>query len=343
MNVHHYVKFNNEYEFQCYCARQSMEAFQKAIDRKSYPSRYSLIFLLFADVSSTPFYLARKITEVVLHIWTIFTLQERERHLLHFKNVSHLAGLTIVQLAIPLTCTAIRICATLSGLLCPRWALYGWKVAESGEELSYRLWSIHLREYMSKVEQKEGKQIREEIIPTHAIFYLGKENTYFNLADKTDQQKQLEKEISSLFSDLLQDIATDNRDCFRKLLDYDCAIQPNQHLCKKHQSYLLSHDIKEILLQLKKDVPKELAINEDGLTQWLIDQVKKGLSIEQIRRLFCHVYLNLEAALLVDSLHLKPSVKQNFSFLDHLFCARFGCGCAQYPQTSSGLSSYLRI
>ncbi len=339
--VPHHLTLKNEFEFKSQCALQSIKAFEGAIDHQHYPTRINFACIFLTEISLSPFYLAWKVNEAILYsFWHLLNPKDKNKQLFEIKNLCHLSGLLIFQFSIPFICTAIRICATISGLLVPYWALRGWKIAESGEELSYHLWSQHLKEPDRKA---INKNVREEIIPSNAIFYLGKENAYFNLVKEADEQEDLESEISSLFSDLLQDIAVNNPSCFRKLFYYDSAITPSHQLCKKHRSYLLSHDIKQMLFQLKQTLPASETINQEDLDNWLIDQISKGFSIEQIRRMFSHVYLNLQAALLVDDLNLdQTSLETYLTTLNDLFCERFGCGRAHFPQCCS-LQLYSRF
>jgi hypothetical protein len=335
-----HITLDNEYEFKGYCNRQSIQAFEIALNQKSYPSTSRFAVILVTDLIYTPFYLIAKISEVVFHFWNLIILKEIERKPFQVTHISSLAKFLSLQLSIPLVCTAIRISATIAGFIVPCWALQGWKIAESGEEIFYQLWSQRRKESMCNPLEQPA---REEIVPSNAIFYLGMEKTYSCLAKPNIQDGELEKNISELLSHLLQEIALIDSQCFRKLFYYDSAIAPSEQLSKKNPFYL-SHDIKEILYSLKQCSLIDDKFKQEELDKCLIDQVISCLSTEQMQRIHLHVCLNLKAALLEHSLKLDElGISKYLTLLNDLFSQRFRFGRAHFPQLAHSLIPYLKI
>ena len=64
MNIQYYINLDNEYDFKAHCAKKSIEAFEMTIRQKYAPSRFSLLTLLVNEVILTPFYLAKKASEI---------------------------------------------------------------------------------------------------------------------------------------------------------------------------------------------------------------------------------------------------------------------------------------
>jgi hypothetical protein len=341
MNAQYHVKLNNEYDFKYFCASKSIEVFNHTIDRQSYPSRFSLFTVLLSEAVHSPFYLAGKISEIALYIWNLLSLKVGERRPFHFTYLSNLLALVTLQLLVPLVCTTIRICATITGLLVAHWALEGWKVAESGEQLSYQLWSRHLQD--SRCEPQKALA-HEEIIPSSAIFYLGIDKVHSSLTNDTINDLDLKNEICLLFSDFLQNFISTHVNCFRKLFYYDLAIHPKQFLSKNNRSYFLSKDTKEILYLLNQRMQSQTFLSPEACDQWLIDQITNHLSIEQMERLFLHLSLNMQAVSINDDLIFnQPSLKKDLTLFSDLFSRYFRFGRAHFTQASHGLFTYLRI
>lgn len=363
MNIQYHMKLNNEYDFKCYCAKQSIAAFQKTIEQKQYPSRYRLFVVLLKDIIYTPGYLVGKISDIFIHIWNLYAIEETEPKPLHFRDVVDMGRLIAIQLMIPVVCTTIRICATIAGFLVPHLAVRGWEIAENGEALSYQLWSQSLQSKMGvpnfqdndvddelqDIEEQDieaqSNQAHAEINPSNAIFYLGVEQTRSMLSPDIEKFGELEEEIIASLTEMLQVIALGNPDCFHKLVYYDYAIAPDQRLSNKCREYLLSHDVKQILFQLKLGFPTDNSVKQNEIDQWMIEQITRSLTLEQMHRLFVHINFNMENVLIADEEFKleQDSIEESLSLLQDLFSQRLRFGRAQFPQPPNGCFIYPQV
>ena len=143
---------------------------------------------------------------------------------------------------------------------------------------------------------------------------------------------------------MLQEIAGANPQCFQKLFHYDLAIQLNYPLCKKQWTYLLSHDVKEILLDMQNKILANELIKKEELDQSLMDYMSFQLSIQKIHRLFFYMCFNLQSALLVDDLNLNLSlIEHHLTLLNDLFSQRFRFGRACFARPLHELLCYSHL
>ena len=100
---------------------------------------------------------------------------------------------------------------------------------------------------------------------------------------------------------------------------------------KEKNGYVLSHDTKLILLQLKDHMyPKELT--EESSKKIFINHIFTDLKIEQIHRLFVHTHLNIQNALLSENLNLDLHFTDKcFITLSDLFSLRLLFGRVHFP------------
>lgn len=325
MDIQYHINLNNEYEFKYYCTQESIKAFEATINSKTCPSRITIFINLLQDLATAPFYLAEKLVDLAIHIFRLMNVKTEDQQNMDW-TARDLAGIIIFQLFNPAACTAIRISAAVAGLLMPCLALKGWKLAEHGESLSYLLW---INIFKDIDYESIEKQAHEEIIPAHAIYYLGKTQTRIALGKDSIDYQELENEITTVFEKLLRTIASNDRDCFHTLLDYSKATDSQVTMGKNGTSYRISYDVKEILKYLKSSFQKDGLIIED-----FIDLLKEELSIEEYQRLFIHIYINLRNSFLEDELNIdKSTVDGYLTDLKDLFSQRFRFGRAHFPQS----------
>ena len=125
----YFIGVENIYAFKGYCHHKSYEAFEAAIARHQYPSRYRLLFFSLFDTVTSPYYVSKKICEVALYVWNLSNAKDGEGNSFHWEQLPLIIGLSVFQLSIPFICTAIRISSSATGLLIPKYALEGWKLA----------------------------------------------------------------------------------------------------------------------------------------------------------------------------------------------------------------------
>lgn len=340
----YFVSLSNHYAFKSYCHQKSGEVFEAAIEQQHYPSRFYLLFAGLYVVAATPFYVAKKICEIALFLWNLSNLKDSDGNSFHADQLPAIIELATVQLALPIACAAIRICASVSGLLIPKLALAGWEIAEAGEELSYDLWA---RQQMDAPSEEAEREVCEEISPDNAIFILGTKETRQILGLEPEAYQEIEKEIATHFADLLKNILRSNRRCFMQLLDHHTALQLPMLAPNTQKPYLLNHQTIQIL-ELLRDLIRnqdELPLDEnkplpDELDQSLeevAEDINDRLTIEQMNSLFIHIRLNLYDDLLCDDLNLDHSfIAENFTHLSDLFSLRFQFGRAHFYH-SNGL------
>ena len=342
----YFVNLSNNYAFKSYCHQKSGEVFEAAIQQEHYPSRFYLLFVGLYATAAAPFYIAKKILEIILNVWNLSNLKDSEGDSFHADRLPAIIELATVQLTLPIACTAIRICSSVLGLLIPKLALAGWKIAEAGEELSYDLWA---GQQMDTPCEEAEREVCEEIRPENAIFILGTEETRQILELEPEAYEKIEEEITDHFTLLLENILSKNRECFMQLLDYETALQAPMLVPKERKPYILDPHAKEILEllrdlmctkdkdensdrvvinppQLKKDKP----LSEE-LDQPSTEDIIARLTVEQMDSLFVHIRLNLYDDLLCDDLALDRSfIDEKFTHLSDLFSLRFKFGRAHF-------------
>ncbi len=334
-----YINLHNQYEFKQYCSYQSIKIFDLALKKDLYPSRKHLIWTLGVNTLTFPLYLAHKVTHLALYLFTLICLKEEQRR--ESFTVTHLPDflcLIALQLLLPLTCVAIRIYATIAGLVVPRSALEGWRLAEVGERLSYQLWNTHAQDW---IKEEEELKAYEEITPTYACFYLGFDRC-FQLMHEGKNPLNREEVILQELTKLLKELLSKNRECFQHLLHYDCAIK-GQKMAKHWSNYFLSFPIKEILQDFKEKFNNEDFAKQEDFDEWLIDQIKT-LSLKQLEELQLHLSTNLQFALLEDDLNLNQrEIEKQFILLKDLFSQHLRFGRAHFPQAYNNFNIYARV
>lgn len=334
MDVQFYVNLNNEYDFKRYCAQKSIEVFEHAIDEAQAPSRFKLLELLTSDFFFAPLYLLkRSIIDVAVNIFNLLNAEKEQS--MHLRNILDITGLIIIQTLLPVVCIGIRISATIMGFFSAHRAVEGWKLAESGDYLSYSLWSNFLQDSSC---QSYEKQAYEEIYPSNAIFYLGESYTRSCLNSQDDNHADLETKINEYFLSLLKTLAIEDPECCWKLIDYQAA-QDSKIGLRQNGShyYYLNYSVKEILFKIQ---PLLSTPNEDP--DQYIEAICSELSLEETLVLFKHIHLNLSYAFFKKELDLNEGwFKSHFTLLKDLFCQRFDFGRAHFyqPLFSSGLYS----
>ncbi len=335
MNVNNnFVNLANGCDFKLHCVRTSKQAFQAALDQNHHPSRCHLFFIFISEGIHTPVYLIYKVADIAMYIFSCIFLEstQRKRSLFNASNLSDFLGFLAVQVLIPLTCTIIRISATFSGIFFPRMALHGWKLAEVGEELSYQIWARHEQEW---IKENEGFQVYEEIAPANALIYLGNENCKDLMRGEINEE-QLEQRISQDLSAILRNILAKNGDCFHHLLDYKDPIQTKQ-LEKPWNNYFISHQTKQILRTIQNYYEPS---PDKSLEEWLIDSIN-ALNVNEQQKIFTHICLNLEIALLKDNLNFNQNELENqMTPLKDLFSLRLRFGRAHFFQTTNPTTVY---
>jgi hypothetical protein len=335
----YYLSLNNTHEFKYHCHQTSIRAFEVIQEKEKFPSRFSLIAILTAEIIIAPFYIAQKLVEIAVNLFLILNAKAEAIKSLQLRNISTLVGLTIVQLLLPFVCLALRIGGTTLGILSPPLSVRAWQLAENGECLSYLFWSVTFTDFNC---QYQDKQHFEEIQPTNAIFYLGETQTLLCLTHDENYLEEVEIEINASFSNLLKIIAADDPTYFYKLLYYDQTNFP-VGMGKYRPFYCLDHDVKQILSRLKPSLPKlDTDDSADALQAFIdenlddfIDKIFNELSTKDIHRLFDHIYFNLRNAFLdeTDSELNQSWLKPLFTELKDLFSQRFRYGRAHVAQT----------
>lgn len=323
MNAIYHIDFNNDCEFKYHCTKESIKAFDKTIDSKTYPTRPGIFLILLSDLITSPFYLAKKIVDLAVYIFHLMNIKNEDLRKIDW-STSDLCGIIIFQLFNPIACTAVRISSAVIGLVIPSIALKGWKIAEHGESLSLLLWIDIFKDIDY---QSFGRQAYEEISPTHAIYYLGEKQTHISLDNDSMDYEEIEDNIFVIFEMLLRAIA-DDRDCFQILFNYHRAIDSHVKI-SKNGKYQISHDVKQILKQLKSYSQDDILNIDD-----FIDLLKTEISIEEFHRLFNHININLRNSFLEDTLNLdKMAIEGFLTDLKDLFSRRFKFGRACFPRS----------
>ena len=98
--VSYYVSLDNNYAYKAYCHSKSIEAFEKAMTKELYPSRYNLLFSSLYDTLATPFLVVKKVYNIVLYVWNLTYLKEQEGNAFRFYHIPSIIGLTGFQLPI---------------------------------------------------------------------------------------------------------------------------------------------------------------------------------------------------------------------------------------------------
>lgn len=342
----HFINLDNYYDFKAHCHRSSIRAFDSALEEQHYPSRFNLLFLAACEVPAAPVPLIRKIVEIALYFWNLSHQKDPQGFSFHVDYLPSLVGWVSFQLTMPLLCTAIRMGAAVSGLLDPKHALRGWKLAEAGEELTYQLWS---EQHGTLSDDLGQTKVCKEIHPQSAVFYLGLNETQHLLREDPSVIQNIEEEITANFLDLLSYIANANPLCFKKLFDYDTVIK-SPKLTKKGNSYHLDGETEQHLFGLRNLRPCSIAAmekfsdKEEEEKAWqreatlIISDIFRQLPIEKIRVLFLHVYMNLQDASLCSELHLDPQQMQNdLTHLEDLMSRRFSFGRAHFYRSNCHL------
>lgn len=326
INMGYHIKLNNEYEFHQHCAQKSIEAFTHTLNNQYYPSRFKLLVLLVQEVGGDPFYLARKLVEIVLNIFRMMGVQLESKTLGSWQILSDIAGMAIIQASIPILCTIMRISAIISGFLYPRWAVEGWKLAENAERLSYALWVQTFQEFNHFL--SPSRQVCAEIIPSNAIFYLGESLTHhcLNLEQSDDNQRDLDVRIANEFSHLLEEIALNDENYFFDLIDSERINNPRIER-GRYDLYPLTSNIRKILSRLSK------YLEEERTTDELFDRFWDELVPEERDQLFNYVHLNLRRSFLEEKYKLRlnqEGIKTRLTVLKDLFSQRFRFGRAHF-------------
>lgn len=330
-NRDRFVALDNEYLFHCYCSQKSIDAFDLTIANDDYPSRFYLILIGVAEILYSPFYLVKKIYEIVVHLWHFSNINEIKGKSGHFSNLSDTLGLITLQILTPLLCTVIRISAAMLGILYPRLAIEGWKIAETGEQTSNRIWAS----LKTDISTNPSEDLAcEEIYPTNAIYYLGHGQTYTLLAKDPVTLIRIEREIHVHFRNLLKRIYQTHPLYFQKLLGFDA-----------NPKMFLSQDTKEILLRLNRLRNERFPALKEG-NQAFFDLIfpRNGsahLSLEEIHRLFMHVSLNLQS--IASEFMRKIGIIHDLTRLTDLFSLYFKFGRAHFPQEKNRLLPYIRV
>jgi len=348
------VNLTDPYAFYGYCHRKSREALDIAVRQQQFPSRFSLLIYGLCDIVTALPCIVKKISEIALYLWNLSHLKDQEGNSLHLDRMPAILSLVALQLSIPIVCTAIRIFAAAAGLVTPKYALYGWKIAEAGEEFFYLNFSLH--DLPHSVPQR---QVCEEIKPASAVYYLGFDQTRTNLVQEVENQEQFDDEIKAYFSDFLNYLLNSNQMCFSQLLNHDMAVKlPNlaqqktqnksvRHKVKVQRSYVLSHDTRQILHNLKvlairrdenSSRPLDPANEEKLFCLKLNDKILTELPIENRPRLFVHLHLNLHETSLCDDLNLDSQIlDQHLMQIADIFSLRLQFGRAHFSQPCSHL------
>ncbi len=349
-DVQYCVNLDNEYEFKIFCHEKSLEAFDIAIAQDCYPSRFRLFTLLVSEVVSDLFYLAKKLVEIAFHILYILSQQLEEQRPFNIRSLSNLVALLTIQFCLPFVCTAIRILATVSGFLVPRWAVQGWRVAESGEMLSYVLWSKIFEEFSTN---HLDLTAYEEIEPSNAIFYLGKRETYHFLGNPPDHS-ELKLEVVATFAIFLQKIVLYDRQYLYELLGHDSmagseldeqesSTQAKKSYVKNRSYSQPNHEINQVLAKFKSYLLGEESSGEE-LDETQLEEIMQTLSMEELQKLFTYFYFKLYAGFLAQDLKKinQKEIKFYFTQLKNLFSQQFRFGRAHFYQTSHSLHCYSR-
>lgn len=344
MNITNYhIKLSHEYEYKHHCSEMSSQIFEVALKEKLYPSRFDLLSNLIQETVYAPFYFMRRTAEIAIYT---SNLLRSERSMdcsgIRALNLKDVASLLTLQILIPLVCTAIRLCATVSGLLIPYYALRGWKLAEGGEEYAYLIWMQHFD--LTEIPSHNQTQAHEEVDPHHAIFYLGQQQAYKLVhLDGEEDHTYLNDQISQTFSSLLYEIFLSNPECFRQLLNVGSSSKDLAPLPKKNKvCHFISHDTKEILTKLKQDL-KDKEIEDSHIDSRLLVEIP-NLPTKACQRVFEHIYLNLQNSLLENDLSLDcPVIEQHMMLLKDLFSRRFKFGRVHFPQSIHSFGLYTRI
>lgn len=323
-----FIPLRNENDFYIHCSRTSIDVFTLFLERHENLSRLSFLPLLFKEVVTDPFYLTGKVFSTLFRLGDAIYRGKQEKV---WDNAT-LVQLTLVQLLIPFVLIAIRILSIVSGFFNPRWALQGWRIAEGGESLTYHLWD----NWIGGSSGESSKIVCEEIYPSNAIFYLGLTSIHHCLNQQSVDHLILEQDILNKFGEFMHTIYASNRDCFRKLFYYDLVIKPYHCLSKRYPSFFLSYDTRKILSDLKVHNHHS---NLEEYDRKLMDYIISDLSIEEVERLFEHLFLNLQGTLTEDSLSLElVQIEENFKLLRDLFSHRFRFGRAHFAQPKNLLS-----
>lgn len=346
--IDYFVNVDNQYAFKLLCHNKSLQAFEIAIREERYPSRLSLVYLGAYNALASAFCVIGRIGEIALYIWNLSNQKDHEGSSVRFHHLASIIGLSAFQLSIPIMCTAIRISACLVGLLVPRLALEGWKIAEAGEELSYLHWS----EQQKNIAGTEAdRSVFVEIIPENAIAHLGIERTRSVLGQTQEVHQRIEGEIHMNFLELLNHILSANSRCFKKLFHYDHAVVLPKMVSRDQRSYTLSHDtmlilrlLKEMKLNEDRGLSEEESSSQEESSRLLIDTMVTQLTIQQIHRLFVHVHLNLHDTMICEELKLDAQLmEQQFMLLSDLFSLRFEFGRAHFYHPACHLHPFIRV
>lgn len=320
MNNQYHVKLNNEYEFKYICSQKSIKGFESVLKKGNFPSRFLMINHLVKEAIYEPFYLAGKVGEIALNILRMSVKIVKQKSL-NVKDIAKTAELIILQTLIPVVCTVMRIFATIVGFVYIPWAIKGWKLAESGESLSYLLWS----DFFIKFDcQNSNKKIYKDIVPSNALFYLGEKRILPDLDQ--DFEDQLNQEIETEFNSLVKTLFDIDRNTFDSIFDYEIAKSTTKGT--KNIFIPFSEDIKDILKTLRAN------LKEDYTSKEFCDQIWKKLSLEKVQKLFTYTYFHLRAAQMNGTLNVNPTtIETHFTQLKDLFSQRFGFGRAHFPSS----------
>lgn len=328
MNTQYHINLNNEYEYKYLCVQKSAEAFESTLAKRNFPSRLILVDRLIKEIAYSPFYLASKMGEMGINLLRMCSQLTKKPF--YFADLANITELVILQTLTPIICLVMRVSASVLGFIYFPWAIKGWKLAESGESLSYLLWSDFFTQFNC---QHSNKKVYGEITPSNAIFYLGERRVSPSLGK--DAEDQLQLKISNEFSSLLQALILNDPDIFHKLYDHDLAIDPANELSEQI-SYPITSELKKILLCLKKHLA------EEGLgAKEMCDRFWKDLSPKEMHVLFNYTYFHLRGLLLEGKLNTNTTkIETHLTQLKDLWSQRFFFGRAYFPSSLWDFQSY---
>lgn len=340
MNINYHIKLNHEYEYKCRCSEISTHIFDTALKKGHYPSRFSLIANLLKEVLYSPIYFIRKTTEIGVYTLNLISAKKNVNHsAFRALKLTDYVSLIGLQILIPLFSTAIRLSATVLGLLSPAYALRGWNLAEGGEAYAYLLWTQYFD--CTNIPPQHQAQAHEEIDPHNAVFYLGRQDAYYLAhANIVKDHDHLDDQIAQKLSSLLYEIFLAHPEYFRQLFNHSST--PNR---KNKMCHFISPDTKEILNNLRRKL-KDEEPEESRIDSRLPVEIP-ALSIKDKRRIFEHISLNLQYSLLENELNLNGQltelIEKHMMLLKDLFSQRFHFGRAHFPQSIHSFGLYTRV
>lgn len=331
MNPNHYfIQCDNQYSFQACCHEESKRALDYAFKQAKYPNRFTLLMFGVSDAIYGVFYLIKKITEIACFTWNLYLVKDSKENCFHRRELASNAGVITLHLGLPIICTAIRVASSAVGIISAKYALMGWIIAESGEELAYHFWSGCQRGQPNSAALQE---VSREINPRNAIFYLGEPLVIESYRQANPLDINIEAQIHENFKTLLTHLQASDKNkkedekLFNKLLKYEEAIKYPKLVNRNPPPYLLSFDTQQILLKLR----------DNNIKNELIETIFEVLTMAEIHRLFIHIQLNLRGVLQTEQLKLQQVNLDAIEELTDLFSRNLKFGRARFHQNLAHL------